>query len=380
MNEFSRRASKCIGMIGLAIALPAVLQADSAKPSSLREFAGDRFLIGTAMTANELNQQKLTSLIAEQFACVTFGNEMKPDALQRVKGRFTFDTADAMVDFVRSHGLEVIGHTLCWHQQSPKWLFEDEKGQPLPREVALDNLRTHIQTVVKHFKGKVKGFDVVNEAISDGPGYLRDTPARRAIGDDYILKAFEFAHEADPDVELYYNDYNIDQDYKRDRALRLIREIKAAGLRIDAVGIQGHYQLKSPPIDEIERGLKAFSDLGVDVMITELDVDVLPRADKRGGADLNATEKSAQDPYRGGLPENVQKDLTERYRALFSLFVKTPRIKRITFWGTADGGSWLNNFPARGRVNYPLLFDRQLKPKPAFEAVRDVLQHHAEPH
>jgi endo-1,4-beta-xylanase len=271
--------------------------------------------------------------------------------------------------------MQVIGHTLCWHQQSPAWLFQDENGKPLPREAALANLKSHVHGVVGHFKGKIRGWDVVNEAISDGPGgMLRDTPARRAIGDDYVVKAFQFAHEADRDVELYYNDYNIEHGPKRDRAIELIRQIKAAGARIDAVGIQGHWMLDFPSVAEIERGLNAWSREGVKLMISEMDVDVLPRS-KPGGANLDALEAEGLDPYRSGLPDTVQRKLAERYEQLFSLLVKTPQVTRITLWGTTDGHSWLNNFPVRGRTNYPLLFDRSYHPKPAFDAVVRSLQH-----
>jgi endo-1,4-beta-xylanase len=331
-------------------------------------------LIGTAVSSRSVANPKLVSLIAEQFDCLTAENEMKPVSLQSMQGSFSFERADRIVAFAKAHNMQVIGHNLCWHSQAPRWLFQDGDGQPLPREAALANLKAHIEAVVKHFKGKVKGWDVVNEAVNDGPSpYLRNTPARRAIGDDFVVKAFEFAHQADPDVELYYNDYNIEQGGKRERALHLIRQIKAAGARIDAVGIQGHWQLESPAMAEIERGIRAFAGEGLKVMITELDVDVLPRG--RGfGADVNATERQGSDPYRAGLPEAAQKKLADRYGALFSMFMRHPEVTRVTFWGVTDGDSWLNGFPVRGRTNYPLLFDRQMRPKPAFDAVIKALQ------
>lgn len=377
-------------MTGLALAFvwawtaggqPAAAPGSQAPPAAggnslptLRQAAGQRLLIGTAITGFDLRKPGLMALIPEQFGCLTAGNEMKPDSLQRVKGTFTFERADRIVEFARSNKMQMIGHTLCWHNQSPRWMFQDDQGKPLPREAALANLKAHIEGVLKHFKGKVKGWDVVNEAVSDGPGQdLRDTPAKRAIGDDFVLKAFEFARAADPDVELYYNDYNIESDYKRDRAVRLVRRIKAAGLRIDAVGIQGHWSLGGPGVAEIERGIQAFAAEGVKVMITELDVDVLPRG-RRGGADLGAAERQGADPYKAGLPDEVQQKLAARYGELFALFVRHPEITRVTFWGTSDGDTWLNNFPVRGRTNHPLLFDRQLRPKPAYKAAIDALQ------
>jgi endo-1,4-beta-xylanase len=345
-----------------------------AADAALRRAAGQKLLIGAATSSRSLDRPALATFVAQQFGCLTADNEMKPDLLQRVKGSFTFDRADRIVAFAQANNMQVIGHTLCWHRQTPKWMFQDDQGKPLPREAALANLRAHIEGVMRHFKGKVKGWDVVNEAVNDGlKPDLRDTPARRAIGDDFVLKAFEFAHQADPDAELYYNDYNIETEFKRERALRLVRQIKAAGLRIDGVGIQGHWSLASPSTAEIEQGIKAYVGEGLKVMITELDVDVLLRA-RGGGADLNATERQGQDPYKAGLPDDMQQKLAQRYGELFGLFVRYPQITRITFWGTNDGDSWLNNFPVRGRTNHPLLFDRQLQPKPAFKTVVGALQ------
>ena len=347
---------------------------DVAAPT-LREAAGHRLLIGTALSAANLDDPALTQLVATQFDCLTATNAMKPMHLQAVHGTFTFEAADRLVAFAHAHDMQMIGHTLCWHQQSPAWLFKDERGRPLPREVALANLKEHIQAVVKHFAGKVKGWDVVNEALSESPGPdLRDTPARRAIGDDYVVKAFEYAHEADPNVELYYNDFNIEQSFKRERALRLIQQIRAAGLPVNGVGIQGHWLLDSPDMSEIEAGVRAFADAGLNVSITELDIDPCPRRHGTAGADLDAQEQSGMDPYKQGLPDEVQHQLAKRYAELFAMLLKYPQVKRVTFWGATDGDSWLNNWPVRGRTNHPLLWDRQCQPKPALAAVLQALQ------
>jgi endo-1,4-beta-xylanase len=359
-----------LGCIGWAFG-----QATVAKPVTLREAAGQRLVIGTAGSAAQLQQSAIARLVADQFSSITPGNEMKPDYLQRVQGKFTFENADRIVAFAQANHLNVIGHTLCWHEQSPKWLFEDSEQRPLPRDVALANLKTHISTVVTHYKGKVKGWDVVNEVISDTPGeFLRDTPARRAIGDDYVVKAFEFAHEADPDAELYFNDYNIERDYKREKALQLIRQLKAAGVRLDGVGVQGHWMLDKIDLGEIDRGIKALADQRVNVMVSEMDVDPLPR--KKGGAtaDLSATEREGADPYKDGLPVDVQQKLARRYGELLELLLKYPQVTRVTLWGTDDGSSWLNSWPVKGRTNHPLLFDRQLQPKPAYFAVLEALE------
>jgi endo-1,4-beta-xylanase len=362
-----------IVMIGLACCARA--HAETTEGKTLRQAAGNRMLIGAAIMSSQLDDPKLAQLIAGQFDCLTAENEMKPASLEGAKGQFTFEAGDKIVAFAQAHDMKVIGHNLCWHAQSPPWLYADENKKPLPREQALANMREHIDGVMSHYKGKVLGWDVVNEAIADSEPYLRDTPARKAIGDDYVVQAFKIAHEADPDAQLYYNDYNIEAAYKRPKGLRLIKELKAAGVRIDGVGIQGHWLLDKLDLKEIEDGIKAFSDLGVKVMITELDVDPLPRAKGgRAGADVSATERGGLDPYKERLPDDVQRKLANAYGDLFRLFLKYPSVTRVTFWGTHDGTSWLNNYPTRGRTNHPMLWDRQLQPKPAFEAVVEALQ------
>jgi endo-1,4-beta-xylanase len=358
----------------LSVAFFTVVLARTGEPTTtLRAAAGDGLLMGAAVSAQDLDDPKLAKLIAEQFNSLTAGNEFKPDSLQREQGKFTFEQADKIADFARQHDIKMIGHNLLWHNQAPAWLFEDDNKKPLSREKALANLKTHIETVVKHFEGKVLGWDVVNEALSDSDAeYLRDTPAKRAIGDDYVLKAFEFAHAASPNVELYYNDYNIENPGKRERAVRLIKELKSAGARVDGVGIQGHWLLSFPESKVIDDAISTFSQLGVKVMITELDVDVLPR--EGHGADITAIEKHGLDPYQQGLPADVQEKLAKRYGELFQVFSRhKDAISRITFWGVYDGNTWLNDWPSKGRTNHPLLWDRKLQPKPAFNSVLQSL-------
>lgn len=356
-----------------------VAYAQEASPSStptLRAAAGDRVLVGTAIMLSALDDPRQAALIAGQFNCVTGENEFKPLSVHPEPDTFTFEAADKIVSFAKAHDMKVVGHTLCWHNQSPAWLFQDADKKPLSRETALANLKAHIDAVAGHFKGQVIGWDVVNEAISDSPGeYLRDTPARRAIGDDYIVKAFEFAHAADPGAELYYNDYSNENPEKREKTIRLIRELKAAGCRVDGVGIQGHFMTKyaSTTAKILDQAIGAFAAEGVKVMITELDVDVLPR--KSSGAEVTATEKEGLDPYKSGLTEEASEALTSFYADIFHVLAKHPKtVTRVTFWGTHDGSSWLNNWPVRGRTNHPLLFDRQLQPKPAFNVVLQTLQ------
>jgi endo-1,4-beta-xylanase len=344
-----------------------------AAATTLRRAVDGRFLIGAAVMSRQLDNPGMAALIAEQFDCLTGENEFKPRSLHPQPGRFNFAAADRIVDFAQRHRMKVAGHTLCWHSQSPAWMFRGPDGTPLPRGEALRNLKEHIDAVVGHFKGKVVGWDVVNEAISDEEDeYLRDTPAHRAIGDDYIFKAFEFAHAADPDAELYYNDYGNEHPEKRGKTIRLIREFRARGMRLDAVGIQSHLRLDDPDApDRLDRAIAAYGAEGVKVVISELDVDVVPR--RARGADAAARERGGADPYRGGLPPEVAEAQARYYGRIFRTVLKHPGVvTRVTFWGTHDGASWLNFWPAR-RTNHPMLCDRDLKPKPALGAVLDVL-------
>ncbi len=358
-----------------ATAGPARVRAADAAPVTLRRAAGGHPLMGTCLMAYQLDKPALADLVAAQFDCVTPENELKPDATEPRPGEFTFAAADKLLAFTDAHGMKLVGHNLCWHSQTPKWMYQDADGKPLSREVALANLKRHIDGVAGHFKGKVLGWDVVNEALSDTPGeYLRNSPARKAIGDDFIVQAFKFAQAADPNAELYYNDYNNENPGKRDAQIKLIRELKAAGCRLDAVGIQGHWMLKYPGAASVlEDAIKAFSAEGVKVSVTELDIDVLPR--KTNGANVSANEKGA-DLYPNGLPPDVEAQVDAMYGKIFAAVERHKDVvERVTLWGTHDGTSWLNDWPVKGRHNYPLLWDRDLKPKPAFDAVIAALTH-----
>jgi endo-1,4-beta-xylanase len=383
---FAMRQSLVAGAIALAVlsglgGLVCVGQERSPGAATLRQAAGDRLLIGAAVMSYQLDQPALAGLIADQFNCLTGENEFKVGPTEPRKGQFNFMPAEKILSFARQHGMKLVGHNLCWHGSLPDWMFIGSGGKPLPREQGLANLKEHIDGLVGHFKGEVIGWDVVNEAISDsGDEYLRDTPARKSIGDDYIVRAFEFAHAADPDAQLYYNDYNDEQPGKREKVLRLIGELKRQNVPIYAVGIQGHWMLKndSDVAQKLDTAIDAFSAAGVKVMITELDVDVLPR--NTSGANVNTSEPGAVNPYPGPLPADVAQAQADFYRRIFQVVNKHAGVvTRVSFWGTHDGSSWLNNWPARGRTNHPLLWDRHLQPKPAFTAVLQTLEAGAGP-
>lgn len=350
---------------------------EAQSPAPLKDSFKGKFRIGAAVSTALLRGQDADTeqVLRRHFDSLTAENAMKPDAIQPRPGEFTFTDADRLVEIAKESGAEVVGHTLVWHSQTPRWFFEGENGQPVTREVALERMRTHIKTVVGRYKGRVKEWDVVNEAINDGAGVLRQSPWLRAIGDDYIAEAFRAAHEADPEAILVYNDYNIELDYKRPKAVELLKKLVDEKVPIHAVGIQAHWRMDNPPLAETEKAIKEFSALGLKVMITELDIGVLPT--RYQGADISRTERmtpeqeAVMNPYTKGLPDDVAQKHGQAYRDAFELFLRyRDSIGRVTFWGVHDGHSWLNNFPIRGRTDYPLLFDRKLKPKPAFFEVQ----------
>ena len=274
--------------------------------------------------------------------------------------------------------MAVVGHVLLWHQQTPAWVFAGNGGGRPSRDALLGRLRAHIETVVGRYRGRIHGWDVVNEAL-DEDGTLRRTPWLEAIGEDYIAKAFEFAHAADPQAELYYNDYNLWKPAKRDAAIRLVRRLRDLGLRVDGVGEQAHWGIDEPPLADIDATIGALAaGTGVKVLLTELDIDVLPRDPDMWGADLSkkARIRAATNIYPNGLPEEQQRRLAQRYADIFTLVLKHRDriVSRVTLWGVTDAQSWLHDFPIPGRVNYPLLWDRQGRPKRAFDAVVEVLR------
>jgi endo-1,4-beta-xylanase len=366
--------SRALILLPAVIAAVATLAADS--PAALKDVAPPSLKIGVALN-QALSDGRDTAgaaIVVRQFNAISPENLLKWESVHPAADRYNFEPADRYVEFGRSHGMFVVGHVLLWHQQTPKWVFAGEAGATVTREALLARLKEHIQTVVGRYHGKIGGWDVVNEALEDD-GTLRKTPWLAAIGEDYLAKAFEFAHEADPDAELYYNDFNLWKPAKRDAAIRLVQGLRAKGLRVDGIGEQGHWGTDEPTLQAVDETLAAIEAAGVQPLITELDMDVLPRDPDMWGADLSKKMqiKAATNLYPDGLPDAMQQKLARRYADVFALFLKHG-VRRATFWGLTDGASWLNNFPIPGRVNYPLLWGRDGKEKPAFDAVVDVLR------
>ena len=301
---------------------------------------------------------------------------MKWQTVHPKRGIYDFSGPDRYVEFGEKNHMVVIGHTLIWHRQTPEWVFGDEQGKPLTRETLLNRMREHIHTVVGRYKGRIHGWDVVNEALNDD-GTMRESAWMKIIGPDYVEKAFQFAHEADPQAQLYYNDYDLERETKRKGALALIKKLQATGIPLTAVGLQNHDSLKWPSVQEEDETISAFESLGVRVNITELDITVLPPAKEHPTAEesTQAQINPSLNPYTSGLPAAMQQDLAKRYADLFTVFLKHRKaIDRVTFWCVTDGDSWLKNWPTRGRTDYPLLFDRNGAPKPAFDAVIRVAE------
>ncbi len=354
----------------------------TAAEPNLKDVFADDFKVGAALsTAQVLGEEpESMALVERQFNAITPENLLKWAEVHPEPDQYNFEPADKYVEFGEKNGMFIVGHTLVWHNQTPRWAFEGVDGKQLDREMALARIKEHIDTVVGRYKGRVKGWDVVNEAIDDN-GKLRSGPVgapgqrgepwHAAIGDDYIQKAFEYAHAADPDAELYYNDFNEWHPAKIEAISQLVRSLQAAGIRIDGLGLQGHWGMDYPKLEEIDHMLSEYGKLRVKLMITELDINVLPDPNRNRGADITRREERRKelDPYPNGLPEEMQQKLADRYAEIFAVFHKhRDKIDRVTFWGVHDGQSWLNYWPMQ-RTNYPLLFDRELRPKPAFEAV-----------
>lgn len=364
----------------VAAALLAALSAISGPAESaaqdtpaLKDVFKDDFLAGVALNTAQFSGRDPvgTELAARHFNSITAENAMKWGPLQPAPGRFEFGAADRFVAFGERHGMDIIGHTLVWHRQTPRWVFE-ENGRPASREVLLERMREHITTVVGRYRGRVRGWDVVNEALNED-GSFRRSPWLEIIGEDYIEHAFRFAHAADPGAELYYNDYSLENEPKRRAAVALVQRLQASGVKIHGIGTQGHFNMDWPTAAQLDDTLSAFGRLGIKVMVTELDVDVLPLPPGgHHGADVSFRLAGSPElnPHTNRLPDEVQQALAARYAEFFTVFRKhRDTLDRVTFWGVRDGDSWLNNWPVRGRTSHPLLFDRQGNPKPAFHAV-----------
>jgi endo-1,4-beta-xylanase len=350
-------------------------------PAMLKEAYRDAFLVGSAVNEEIVSGADSASrdIVLRQFNTITAENVMKAEPLNPLPGVYNWGPADAFVEFGERHGMFIVGHTLVWHNQTPAWFFQDQNGRPNSPAAQIERMRRHIKAVAGRYAGRVDAWDVVNEVIDNDGSYRPTAWVRSAGGGDELVKhAFRFASRYAPGTELYYNDVDAWRPARRDGIMRMIRMLQREGIRIDGVGMQGHWGLDYPRTEYVEAAIDSFASLGVKVMITELDVDVLPLT--REGRIVGQVMSDPQfqldeleaflDPYPHGLPDDVQRQLADRYAELFRIFYrKRDKIDRVTLWGVHDGMSWKNDYPVPGRTNYPLLWDRDRRPKPALDAV-----------
>tara|TARA_R110002012_G_scaffold178506_1_gene343657 strand:+ start:174 stop:1307 length:1134 start_codon:yes stop_codon:yes gene_type:complete len=362
------------------------LSVNAAQDQGLKNTFADSFKMGVAVNQDIVTGKNAAaqSIIAKQFNTVTLENAMKAEVIYPQQGKVDFSGADAFIDFAKQNNMFTVGHTLVWHNQTPDWFFTNSKNEPNTPAEQLEQMRKHIELVAGRYKNKVDAWDVVNEVIADDGSYRPTVWVNRVgDGDTMVKAAFKYAQQYSPNTELYYNDFNAWRPEKRDGIIRMIKMLQKEGIRIDGIGIQAHWGLNFPKMQYIEQAIDAYAALGIKVMITELDIDVLPLT-KEGqitGTDMMKPQFQLEefetylDPYKNGLPSDVEAQLNARYKALFELFyAKRDKIDRVTFWGLHDGMSWKNDYPIPNRTNYPLLWDRNLNPKPVIKTITEVVQ------
>ncbi|WP_219932638.1 endo-1,4-beta-xylanase [Microbulbifer sp. YPW1] len=335
-------------------------------------FAGD-FKLGTALSNTTLLAQNpdTEALVAREFSAITAENAMKWEEIHPQAETWDWQRADHFVDFGQRHKMYTIGHTLVWHSQMPESVFVDQHGRLRPAAEVQKTMEDHIATLTDRYHGKIQAWDVVNEAVTDS-GEWRKSHWYNTLGEGYFARAFHLAREADANAELLYNDYSMHLPAKRDFALEQITRFRRKGMPVDGVGMQAHVHLDDPALAELEASIEAIAAAGLDVHITELDVDVLPKAYDYMGAEISTNFEYSDElnPFPEALPQKVADELAFRYESLFKLFLKhRDKIRRVSLWGTTDGESWKNDWPVVGRTNYPLIFDREGQPKQAYYSV-----------
>lgn len=337
-------------------------QAHPAK--GLKDYYKKYFPIGVAVSPRNLEDPAESRLIIAQFNSVTPENAMKMGPIHPEENYYNWRDADSIVAFAQRHGLRVRGHNLCWYEQTPKWIFYNRDGKLVNKEVLLQRLKDHITAVVSRYKGKIYAWDVVNEAIDDdSTKFLRNSLWYQICGEDFIFKAFEYAHKADPKAVLFYNDYNTERPEKRERVYRLLKKLVAAKIPVGGVGLQAHWSVYEPSQQELITAIERFSSLGIKVQITELDMSVYPW--EKSARPLQPGESDAYTP-------EIEQKQADQYAMVFKVLRKYKDvITGVTFWNVSDRHTWLDEYPVRGRKNYPLLFDQNLQPKKAYEKVID---------
>lgn len=347
-------------MIMLLPSLHSIAQQQVDSSKGLKDYYNNYFPIGVAVSPQALKRADESQLIIQQFNSITPENAMKMGPIHPKENEYNWKDADSIVAFAQRHHIKIRGHNLCWHNQVPNWLFTDSAGNKVTKNVLLQRLKDHITTVVGRYKGIVYAWDVVNEAVSDKPDeYLRNSLWYQICGEEFIAKAFEYAHAADPGALLFYNDYNEISPVKREKIYRLVKSLRDAGVPVSGIGLQGHWAINEPSAPQLDSTIARFAGLGIKVQITELDISVYPK-------EHTARERQEADNNTAFTVEKETKQM-QVYKMCFDIFRKYKNVlSGVTFWNISDRSSWLDNFPVRGRKDYPLLFDKDLKPKKAF--------------
>lgn len=326
----------------------------------------EHFYLGTALNEAQITgiDTKGVETVKKHFNSIVAENCMKSEVIHPENGVYDFTLADKFVEFGEANDMQIIGHCLIWHSQLAKWFPFDDEGNFVTPEVLKERMKEHITTIMTRYKGRIHGWDVVNEAIMEDGSY-RKSPFYLILGEEYIPLAFEYAHAADPDAELYLNDYGMNNPGRRNAYVKLIKELQARGLRIDAIGMQGHMGIDYPDFNEFEESLVAYGDTGIKVMITEWEMSANPTVNTGANISDHEEYKKVLDPYSEGLPTEVSELWNSRMKQFMDIFIKhSDVVTRVTTWGIQDGDSWKNDWPIKGRTDYPLLFDRNHQPKP----------------
>lgn len=346
--------------LALLLAAPVPFALANGDVPALRDVFAPKFLVGAAIEPAQLANPTDAALLKKHVSSITAENVMKPHRLAPREGRYNFGPADELVRFTQANGMQLRGHTLLWHRNAPQWFFAGGDRAEIRKR-----LERYITDVVTHFKGKVYAWDVVNEVASDNAGEIyRQSPWFLALGPDYIEYAFRAARAADPDTQLFINEYDTEEPDKRERLMAIVHDLRKKGVPLDGVGHQVHTRLGASAA-EVDRALREVAALGLINHVTELDVSLY---DDPGSCWENETR--CQRDYGSAVPPVLLSQQALLYRQLFAVFETHPTLKSVSTWGISDAHTWLSRSPTR-RTNVPLLFDAAGAPKAAFHAVVD---------
>ena len=335
----------------------------------LKDLFADNFLMGAAITMDQVTGADSLGQAAflKHFNSAVAENAMKCEKIHPERDRYFWDDADKFVEFCQENDIHTVGHALIWHSQLAPWFLYDDEGNYVSADTLKQRMKDHITAVMTRYKGKVNGWDVVNEAIMEDGSY-RKSGFYEILGEEYIPLSFQYAFEADSTAELYLNDYGMNVPGRRDTYVKIIKDLKDRGLRIDAIGMQSHMGMDYPDFEEYEASIQAFANTGVNVMVTEWDMSALPTIHQTANLADRVEKDPAYNPYPDGLPESVSLLWNQRMEQVVDILLKySGIITRVNAWGVSDGDSWKNDWPMEGRTEYPLLLDRNYHTKPFFE-------------